>query len=100
MATYISASDGSLQPAFLTVMGILLLLSITSVALRLYCRVFLVHKVGADDYLIMSGLMVTIGMAVMNVFHISYGTGLVTPFSSILSLLLIGSVATSRTFHS
>lgn len=72
---YISASDGSLQPVFLAVMTFLLLLSTTSVLLRLYCRIFLVHKVGLDDYLILSGLIVTIGMGVMNGFHISLGTG-------------------------
>ncbi|KAJ5369879.1 uncharacterized protein N7496_005971 [Penicillium cataractarum] len=72
---YISASDGSLQPVFLAVMSFLLLLSTTSVLLRLYCRIFLVHKVGPDDYLILSGLIVTIGMGIMNGFHISYGTG-------------------------
>lgn len=72
---YISASDGSLQPVFLAVMTFLLLLSTISVLLRLYCRIFLVHKVGPDDYLILSGLIVTIGMGVMNGFHISFGTG-------------------------
>jgi hypothetical protein len=72
---YISASDGSLQPAFLAVMTFLLLLSTTSVLLRLYCRIFLVHKVGPDDYLILGGLIVTIGMGVMNAIHISYRTG-------------------------
>ncbi|CAI7637465.1 unnamed protein product [Penicillium glandicola] len=72
---WISASNGSLQPAFLTAMTLLLLLSCASVLLRVYCRVFLVHKVGLDDYLIVAGLIVTIGMGVMNGFHVSMGTG-------------------------
>ena len=72
---YISASNGSLQPAFLTVMILLLLLSTISVLLRVYCRVFLIHKVGPDDYLIVTGLAITIGMGVMNGFHVSMGTG-------------------------
>ncbi|KAB8211094.1 hypothetical protein BDV34DRAFT_209261 [Aspergillus parasiticus] len=74
---YMSASNGSLQPVFLAVMIFLLLLSTTSVALRLYRRIFifLVHKVGLDDYIILSGLVVTIGMEVMNAFYVSFGTG-------------------------
>ncbi|KAE8320635.1 hypothetical protein BDV39DRAFT_198315 [Aspergillus sergii] len=74
---YMSASNGSLQPVFLAVMIFLLLLSTTSVALRLYRRIsiFLVHKVGLDDYIILSGLVVTIGMEVMNTFYVSFGTG-------------------------
>ncbi|CAI7638620.1 unnamed protein product [Penicillium bialowiezense] len=75
MAAYISASNGSLQPAFLTIMILLLLLSCISVVLRVYCRAFLVHKVGLDDYLIVVGLAITIGMGVMNGFHVSMGTG-------------------------
>jgi hypothetical protein len=77
-AAYISASNGSLQPAFLAVMTLLLLLSCTSVLLRVYCRAFLVHKVGPDDYLIVAGLAITIGMSVMNGFHVSMGTGSVS----------------------
>ncbi|KAE8318329.1 hypothetical protein BDV41DRAFT_591041 [Aspergillus transmontanensis] len=74
---YMSASNGSLQPVFLAVMIFLLLLSTTIVALRLYRRIFifLVHKVGLDDYIILSGFVVTIGMEVMNAFYVSFGTG-------------------------
>ncbi|KAJ6004286.1 hypothetical protein N7499_000355 [Penicillium canescens] len=72
---YITADNGSLQPAFLAIMIVLLLLSCTSVILRLYCRIALVHKVGPDDHFIVTGLFVTIAMGVMNGFHISFGTG-------------------------
>lgn len=72
---YISAENGSLQPTFLAVMAVLLFLSTMSVAMRLYCRLFLVHQHGLDDYLILAGLFVTIAMGIMNGFHISLGTG-------------------------
>ncbi|KAL3470890.1 hypothetical protein BJX99DRAFT_238582 [Aspergillus californicus] len=72
---YISASNGSLQPMFLIVMSLLLFLSVVTVSLRLYCRVFRVHKTGTDDYLIVVALAVTIGMGVMNGFHVAVGTG-------------------------
>jgi hypothetical protein len=74
---YITASNGSLQPMFLIVMSLLLFLSAVTVSLRLYCRLFRVHKVGLDDYLIVAALAVTIGMGVMNGFHIAMGTGCV-----------------------
>lgn len=80
---YITAANGSLQPAFLAIMIVLLSLSCTSVILRLYCRIALVHKVGPDEYFIVTALFVTIAMSVMNGFHISFGTGLVL-FSSLL----------------
>ncbi|KAL2840820.1 hypothetical protein BJX68DRAFT_271432 [Aspergillus pseudodeflectus] len=60
---------------FLRVVGLLLFLSAATVSLRLYCRLFRVHKVGLDDYLIVAALAVTIGMGVMNGFHIAVGTG-------------------------
>ncbi|KAL4877905.1 hypothetical protein BJY04DRAFT_230323 [Aspergillus karnatakaensis] len=72
---YISTENGSLQPMFLIVMSLLLFLSVVTVSLRLYCRIFRVHKVGADDYLIVAAMVVTIGMGVMNGFHIAIGTG-------------------------
>ncbi|KAL4937701.1 hypothetical protein BDV06DRAFT_226709 [Aspergillus oleicola] len=72
---YISASHGSLQPMFLIVMSLLLFLSVITVSLRLYCRVFRVHKLGTDDYLIVAATGVTIGMSIMNGFHIAIGTG-------------------------
>ncbi|KAL2863122.1 uncharacterized protein BJX67DRAFT_267381 [Aspergillus lucknowensis] len=72
---YITTGNGSLQPMFLIVMSILLFLSLVTVSLRLYCRLFRVHKVGIDDYLIVAALAVTIGMGVMNGFHVAMGTG-------------------------
>ncbi|KAL4955483.1 hypothetical protein BDW69DRAFT_204479 [Aspergillus filifer] len=72
---YISADHGSLQPMFLIVMSLLLFLSVVIVSLRLYCRVFRVHKTGVDDILIVAAMGVTIGMSIMNGFHIAIGTG-------------------------
>ncbi|KAL2836199.1 hypothetical protein BJY01DRAFT_258755 [Aspergillus pseudoustus] len=72
---YITASNGSLQPMFLIIMSLLLFLSSVTVSLRLYCRLFRVHKVGLDDYLIVAALAVTIGMGIMNGFHIAMGSG-------------------------
>ncbi|KAL4738093.1 hypothetical protein BDV11DRAFT_143208 [Aspergillus similis] len=72
---YISASHGSLQPMFLIIMSILLFLSVITVTLRLFCRVFRVHKTGIDDYLIVAATAVTIGMGIMNGFHVAIGTG-------------------------
>ncbi|KAL4801764.1 hypothetical protein BDV18DRAFT_148162 [Aspergillus unguis] len=72
---YISASHGSLQPMFLIVMSLLLFLSVVTVSLRLYCRVFRIHKIGTDDYLIVAATCVTIGMGIMNGFHVAIGTG-------------------------
>ncbi|KAI9374214.1 hypothetical protein BJX61DRAFT_551718 [Aspergillus egyptiacus] len=72
---HISTSNGSLQPMFLIVMSLLLFLSVLTVSLRLYCRVFRVHKIGVDDYLIVAAMAVTVGMGVMNGFHIAMGTG-------------------------
>lgn len=75
MPSYITASNGSQQPMFLIVMSLLVFLSVVIVSLRLYCRIFRVHKIGADDYLIMAAVAVTIGMTVMNGFHVAQGTG-------------------------
>lgn len=72
---YISADNGSLQPTFLAVMGALLFLSTMSVVMRLYCRLFIVHKHGLDDYLIVAALAITILMGIMNGFHVGQGTG-------------------------
>ncbi|KAL4781727.1 hypothetical protein BJX76DRAFT_369588 [Aspergillus varians] len=72
---YISASNGSLQPIFLIVMSPLVFISVVTVSLRLYFRIFRVHKVGIDDYLIVAAMGVTIGMSIMNGFHIAIGTG-------------------------
>lgn len=43
---------------------------------RLFCRIHYVRCVGVDDYSIAAALCVTIALAVMNIFHIRYGTGL------------------------
>ncbi|OJJ08950.1 hypothetical protein ASPVEDRAFT_35069 [Aspergillus versicolor CBS 583.65] len=75
MPSYITASNGSQQPMFLIVMSLLVFLSVVTVSLRLYCRIFRVHKVGADDYLIVAAVAVTIGMTVMNGLHVAQGTG-------------------------
>jgi divalent metal cation (Fe/Co/Zn/Cd) transporter len=56
---------------FLRVVSLLLFLSAAPVSLRLHCRLFRVHKVGLDDYLIVAALAVIIGMGVMNRFHIA-----------------------------
>lgn len=34
-----------------------------------------IRNVGLDDYFMVAALFVTVGMAVMNAFHISWGTG-------------------------
>ncbi|KAH6844333.1 hypothetical protein B0T12DRAFT_488035 [Alternaria alternata] len=70
-----SADHESRQPMFLITTGILILLSTVVVALRLYCRFYRVRNVGLDDYFMVAALFVTIGMAIMNGYHISWGTG-------------------------
>lgn len=72
---YITAENGSRQPIFLIVTGTLLLLSTIAVSLRLFCRIAYVHYVGLDDYFMVAAWAVTIGMGIMNAFHISWGTG-------------------------
>ncbi|KAH8724369.1 hypothetical protein GQ44DRAFT_683776 [Phaeosphaeriaceae sp. PMI808] len=60
---------------FLITTGILLAFSTIAVSLRLYCRIAYVHYAGIDDYCMVIALLVSIGMGVMNVFHIGLGTG-------------------------
>ena len=79
---------------FLVVTGINLLLSTIAVFLRcvvltaypahggasvdlirLLCRIAYIHYVGMDDYFMVAAWVVTTGMGIMNVFHISWGTG-------------------------
>ena len=43
--------------------------------IRLFCRIAYVHYVGIDDYFMVAAWVVTTGMGIMNVFHISWGTG-------------------------
>ncbi|KAF2147298.1 uncharacterized protein K452DRAFT_314489 [Aplosporella prunicola CBS 121167] len=71
----ITADNGSRQPMFLAVLGVLLLLSITTVVARLYCRIVYVQYVGVDDYFILVAMIVVIAMSIANVIHISWGTG-------------------------
>ncbi|OCK94638.1 uncharacterized protein K441DRAFT_560356 [Cenococcum geophilum 1.58] len=73
--SYITAENGSRQPMFLIVTGFNLLLSTIAVLLRLFCRIAYVHYVGIDDYFMVAAWVVTTGMGIMNVFHISWGTG-------------------------
>jgi len=72
---YISAKNESPQPTFLAVISVLLFLSTVSIEMRLYCPLILVHQRRLDDYLIVTGLFVTIVMGILNRFHISLGTG-------------------------
>lgn len=60
---------------FLTVTGINILLSTIAVSLRLFCRIAYVNYVGMDDYFIVAAWVVTTGMGIMNIFHVSWGTG-------------------------
>ena len=96
---YISADNGSLQPMFLIVMSLLLFLSVVIVSLRLYCRVFRVHKTGIDDILIVAAMVVTIGMSIMNGFHIAIGTGYVLSIN-VLTLRLLTLQSTSKILRS
>lgn len=43
---------------------------------RFFCRIHHVHHVGLDDYCIAAALCVAIALAIMNILHIQYGTGL------------------------
>lgn len=47
------------------------------VALRFYCRGVLVKNIGKDDWFMMVALLITVSMAIMNIFHIKHGTGYV-----------------------
>jgi hypothetical protein len=44
-------------------------------SLRSYCRIVFIRHVGLDDYFMVAALVVAIGLVIMNVFHISWGTG-------------------------
>ncbi|KAH7386866.1 hypothetical protein DE146DRAFT_184936 [Phaeosphaeria sp. MPI-PUGE-AT-0046c] len=71
----LSTENGSRQPMFLIITGLLLLSSTIAVGLRLYCRIFRIRNVGLDDWFMVAALFVTIAMGIMNAFHISWGTG-------------------------
>lgn len=75
MASYITASDGSLQPNFFIALGLLLPISCAVVSLRFYCRMLVVRFTGTDDWLMLAALIITIGMSIMNILHVSWGTG-------------------------
>jgi hypothetical protein len=47
----------------------------TNCQCRLYCRYVYIRYVGLDDYFMVAALAVAIGMTIMNVFHVSWGTG-------------------------
>ena len=47
--------------------------------IRLFCRITYVNYVGMDDYFIVAAWVVTTGMGIMNIFHVSWGTGCGTP---------------------
>lgn len=42
---------------------------------RLYCRHFYLKIVGVDDWIMLGALCATTGLAIMNGFHVSLGTG-------------------------
>ncbi|GAB7365939.1 hypothetical protein MBLNU230_g7267t1 [Neophaeotheca triangularis] len=72
----ITWDHGSRQPLFLIVLGVFLFISLTTVSTRLYCRIHYVRSMGIDDWLMVSAMVVTTGLAIQNIFHVSYGTGL------------------------
>ncbi|XTI83124.1 hypothetical protein V2W45_1228276 [Cenococcum geophilum] len=86
--SYITAENGSRQPMFLIVTGFNLLLSTIAVLLRLFCRIAYVHYVGIDDYFMVAAWVVTTGMGIMNVFHISWGTGQHTQDLPLMTILI------------
>ncbi|KAH9206484.1 hypothetical protein DL95DRAFT_248214, partial [Leptodontidium sp. 2 PMI_412] len=72
----ITAKNGSRQVAFLVVMSVFLFISYVTVTLRqVYCRHFYLKVVGLDDLIMVGALGATTGMAIMNGFHVSLGTG-------------------------
>ncbi|KAK6335160.1 hypothetical protein TWF718_010597 [Orbilia javanica] len=70
-----AGSGSSRGPLFLSITFVLLGIATIFVIVRLYCRYFLIHRVGADDWLITIGIAAEWALAVMNYFHIKYGTG-------------------------
>ncbi|KAK6353884.1 hypothetical protein TWF730_008307 [Orbilia blumenaviensis] len=60
---------------FLSVTFVLLGIATAFVILRLYCRYFLIRRLGLDDWLITVGIATEWALAGMNHFHIKYGTG-------------------------
>ncbi|KAL4904223.1 hypothetical protein BDW74DRAFT_168622 [Aspergillus multicolor] len=96
---YISASHGLLQPMFLILMSILLFLSVVIVSLRVFCRVFRVHKTGIDDYLIVAATAVTVGMGIMNGFHVAVGTGQHWQYLDLPKVLLVYPITYYRIFE-
>ncbi|KAF2175163.1 hypothetical protein K469DRAFT_457304, partial [Zopfia rhizophila CBS 207.26] len=79
--SYFSAKNGSRHPMFLAVTGTLLLLSVSVVSIRTYCRLVYVRFIGIDDYLMILALVFLIAMAVINVVHIGWGTGVIFVFA-------------------
>ncbi|KAG4425145.1 hypothetical protein IFR04_001712 [Cadophora malorum] len=75
MGSLITTDNGSRQITFLVVMSVFLFISYVTVALRLYCRHFYLKIVGVDDWIMLGALCATTGLAIMNGFHVSLGTG-------------------------
>ncbi|KAL1801732.1 hypothetical protein ACET3X_002074 [Alternaria dauci] len=71
----ITWDNGSRQPMFLIVTGILLLLSTLAVALRLYCRVTFIRHVGLDDKFMVCAWVVAVSLGIQNGFVVGWGTG-------------------------
>ncbi|KAJ8114177.1 hypothetical protein OPT61_g3898 [Boeremia exigua] len=71
----ITWDNGSRQPMFLIVTGVLLLLSTIAVALRLYCRLAIIRYVGLDDKFMLCAWVIAISLGIQNGFLVSWGTG-------------------------
>ncbi|KAK6530326.1 hypothetical protein TWF694_003683 [Orbilia ellipsospora] len=63
------------QPLFYGITFALLIVSLGFVGLRFYCRMFLIRKIGLDDWLILVGLALAWVLGILNYFHVSFGTG-------------------------
>ncbi|RYO20532.1 hypothetical protein AA0113_g9777 [Alternaria arborescens] len=71
----ITWDNGSRQPMFLIVTGVLLFFSTIAVALRLYCRLTFIRYVGLDDKFMICAWVVAISLGIQNGFLVSWGTG-------------------------
>jgi hypothetical protein len=56
---YIIMDNNSRQVAVIATSSVIIFVSLISVLLRLYCRVFLVRHVGLDDYFILASLTIS-----------------------------------------
>ncbi|KAF8435858.1 hypothetical protein BGX38DRAFT_1274844 [Terfezia claveryi] len=64
-----------LGPILLGVAFSLLAVSTIFVALRFYCRQFIVRRIGADDWIILVALSTVWGIGVLNWYQVDTGTG-------------------------